>query len=286
MRQKENEIWKDIHGFEGMYKISSMGRVKSLKRYTKRSDGVIRFFSERILKLRKYSGEYNAVYLYKNGKAKNYTVHRLVANAFLPNPSKYPCINHKDSNPNNNRVENLEWCSYSYNIRYSYIFENHKKAMLGKKYGEHHNAKAVCQFDIKGNFVRVFSCAKEAADLLGMKRENITRNVKGRGFVTGGYIWCYEGDESSIMAKVQRHRDFLSRKSKCKCILQLDKGLVVGEYESIASAVRFLGKTSTSPICLALSGKRRSAYGYQWEYKQRNTVIDIKNKENGKDNKE
>lgn len=97
------EDWKDIKGYEGEYQISSCGRVRSLK-------------TNRVLKL--YEGDYSRVCLCKNGVKKTWKVHRLVADAFIPNPDNLPEINHKDENKYNNCVENLEWCSKVYNNNY------------------------------------------------------------------------------------------------------------------------------------------------------------------------
>lgn len=100
------EIWKKINGFED-YEISNFGRVKSFKRNR-----------DIILKPRKIGNNYLGVQLYKQ-KCKNYKISRLVAIHFIPNPSNLPCINHKDLNKHNDKVDNLEWCSYSYNNKHS-----------------------------------------------------------------------------------------------------------------------------------------------------------------------
>ena len=106
------EIWKDISGYEGHYQISIEGKVKSLVRWG--------FTKEVILKLFDNLKGYPKVNLYLNGKLKTFTVHRLVASAFIPNPSDYPQVNHKDTNKWNNNVENLEWCNNSYNLKHHF----------------------------------------------------------------------------------------------------------------------------------------------------------------------
>lgn len=114
------EIWKDIEGFEGYYQVSSYGRVKSCARCIctgGRTNHEISNLKERILKCNN-ADVYPGVVLCKEGKTFSKTVHRLVAQAFIPNPDNLPCINHKDCNPHNNCVDNLEWCTYKYNNEY------------------------------------------------------------------------------------------------------------------------------------------------------------------------
>ena len=96
---REEEIWKDVVGYEGLYQVSSLGRIKSLFRY------------KRILKPQKNIHGYLKVGLYKNGKCKIFNIHNLVANAFIENPNNYKYVNHKEKKKTNNRVENLEFCS-------------------------------------------------------------------------------------------------------------------------------------------------------------------------------
>ena len=109
------EIWKPIEGYEGLYEVSSYGRIKSLERY-RSNNGGIQLIKERIMKPLDYNG-YKNVLLWKNGSKKKEYVHRLVAKAFLSNPDNLKEVNHKDENPSNNMVENLEWCSHRYNMK-------------------------------------------------------------------------------------------------------------------------------------------------------------------------
>lgn len=100
------EIWKDVVGYEGLYKVSTYGRVYSCRKNMLLSTPTNR------------KKGYVDIVLFKNGRKKTEKVHRLVAKAFLPNPYNYPIINHKDENPSNNRVDNLEWCTNDYNLMY------------------------------------------------------------------------------------------------------------------------------------------------------------------------
>lgn len=108
------EIWKPVVGYEGLYEVSSYGRVRSLDRY----DSKNRFWKGRILKLSDDGRGYLDVQLCSNGKVKHHLVHRMVAQAFIPNPDNLPQVNHRDEDKTNNRVENLEMCDAKYNINY------------------------------------------------------------------------------------------------------------------------------------------------------------------------
>ncbi len=114
-----NEIWSNIEGFESSYEVSNLGRVRG-KRRTRKSKGIsISVVQGKILKQKTDKDGYKEVALCKEGKMYYKRVHRLVASAFIPNPNNYPVINHIDENPSNNCVSNLEWCSKSYNTKYS-----------------------------------------------------------------------------------------------------------------------------------------------------------------------
>ena len=113
------EIWKPVIGYEGLYEVSNLGRVRSIDRLVKYSNGQIHLHKGRMLSpglVHKLG--YLQVALCNNGKIKHKMVYRLVAEAFLPNPDNLPQVNHKDENPFNNCVENLEWCTIEYNINY------------------------------------------------------------------------------------------------------------------------------------------------------------------------
>ena len=110
------EIWKDIVGYEGLYQVSNLGNVKRLKGYKGRGKGYI--VEEHLIQPSINSRGYQNVILCKNGKTKTFTMHRLVAIAFLDNSDNFPQVNHKDENELNNCVDNLEWCDSKYNNNY------------------------------------------------------------------------------------------------------------------------------------------------------------------------
>lgn len=122
-----NEIWKDIEGYEGIFQVSNKGRVKSLERVVN-SNGGVRIIKERIRKPQDAHG-YLRVRLKNGSTDKNYFIHRLVANTFIPNPNNLPQVNHKDENPQNNIAENLEWCTHIYNQLYGTRIERIKVSL-------------------------------------------------------------------------------------------------------------------------------------------------------------
>ena len=126
------EIWKDISGFNGKYKISNFGRVKS-------------FHNNKELMLKPSVSHYGypRVTLYYNGISKYYEIHRLVALYFIPNINNLPCVNHKDENKLNNHADNLEWCSILYNVNYGTRNERISVNNKGKPKSEEHR-KNMC----------------------------------------------------------------------------------------------------------------------------------------------
>lgn len=119
------EIWKPVVGYEGLYEVSSYGRVRSLDRYDSRNcfrkGELMNFF---------YGCGYLKVVFCKNGIAKKYLVHRLVAQAFIPNPDNLPQVNHIDEDKSNNCVENLEWCDSKYNNNYGTLKERRRETLI------------------------------------------------------------------------------------------------------------------------------------------------------------
>lgn len=126
------EIWKDIPGYEGLYQVSNLGRVKSLRFRNNVCDKE----KERIMTLNKKDNEYLYVSLSKNGIRSNKYVHRLVATCFIPNDNNYETVNHIDYNVKNNNVNNLEWCSQKQNVFHSISHLKKRKNITHSNTGE------------------------------------------------------------------------------------------------------------------------------------------------------
>ena len=179
------EKWKDIPGYEGLYQISSCGRVKSLNY---RQTG-----KEKILKQITVNG-YKLVNFCNNGKVKQYQVHRLVAQAFIPNPNNYPIINHIDEQPYNNFKENLEWCTYEYNNSYGTKPERIGKARKGKHHTEETKSKISKAMvgknhpksrKVQASTGEMFDTVREAATWCSSYSANITNCCIGKLKHTG-----------------------------------------------------------------------------------------------------
>jgi len=113
------EIWKDIPGYEGHYQASNLGRIKSLCRFvTEKNTNRIRPLQGKVLIPSPNPKGYLGLALSKNGKVKQFRVHKIIAKVFIPNPNQLPEVNHIDENKNNNMAANLEWCDHYYNIMY------------------------------------------------------------------------------------------------------------------------------------------------------------------------
>lgn len=185
------EIWKDIKGYECLYQASNLGKIR-------RTESVVvdknkkrtRKFKSKIIKQILRKDGYYFVNLSKNGKVKTAKVHRLIAETFLKNDKNYNIINHKDGNKKNNNIANLEWCSCSHNNKEAYRLGLRKPTILkGTLNG---SSKPILQFDTSNNFIKKWSCIKEASKELKIKDSNISLVCKGKRNKAGGYVWKYD----------------------------------------------------------------------------------------------
>lgn len=172
------EIWKDIVGYENLYQVSNFGNVRSFKHK-----------KPKLLKPRKDSKGYLQIVLSNHNKSrKNFLIHRLVAQAFIPNPKNYPVINHKDENPLNNNVSNLEWCTQKYNTNYGTAQERRVKKLTNRK----DQSKPVLQYDKNGIFVKEYPSIMDAERNTGVNHQHIGKVCKGKLKSARGYVWKYK----------------------------------------------------------------------------------------------
>lgn len=167
-------MWKDIAGYEGLYQISDRGEVITLPRTVDAKRCILHRKSRKPKSFFRGRGDikYEFVALTRDGKTQFAAVHRLVAQAFIPNPNGYMEVNHIDKNTKNNCVDNLEWCSKQYNIEYS------------------HN-KAVQQYSVSGELIETYKSTIYASQMTGIGATSITNNLKKRSMTAGGYVWKY-----------------------------------------------------------------------------------------------
>ena len=181
----KGEIWKPVKGYEGLYQVSNMGRVKSLNyRHTGK---------ERILKARKNRGGYLQVNLYKEGKMKRCSVHQLVGQVFCENPMGYTEVNHVDEDKTNNMAENLEFCSRSYNCSYG----TRSMRVAEKNTNNPKISKPVIAIDVRTGLILEFVSSREAERETGISNSSIIKCCKGKRNSAGGFYWMYRNNNDT-----------------------------------------------------------------------------------------
>lgn len=191
------EIWRNVKDFEGLYQVSNLGRVRSLDHYVN-SNGGVRLVKGVLIKPKIDSGGYMRVTLHKNDTHKNYQLHRLVGMTFPDLIEWTECakgkpfnklqINHKDENPSNNNINNLQWCVVEDNLIYGTRLDRIKEKLInGKK------SKSVSQYTIDGQFVAEYPSIAEAYRQTHILSSYICKCLKGydKFETAGGYIWKY-----------------------------------------------------------------------------------------------
>ena len=170
------EIWKDIKGYEGLYQVSNFGRVKNLRR-------------DKVLKLSERGG-YLRVALTINYNSKWFSVHRLVAQCFLPNVNNLPQVNHKDGVKTNNNISNLEWCTNKENSRHAW-----RNNLCNNTFRKN---RLILQKDDKGKVLKVWERFSEIEEKLKITKKNICSCCHGKRKRAGGYMWEFKKEEKCV----------------------------------------------------------------------------------------
>jgi hypothetical protein len=170
--RKIKEKWKDVVGYEGVYQVSTIGRVK-------------RIDSGKILRIAIRKDGYATVSLWKNNIGKSFCVHRLVALSFLENPEGKPMVNHIDSNKSNNNISNLEWCTRCENAKHGYDFGNVRPPRLDKK---------VWKVSLSGERIKMYMSIRDAAKDNNADDSHITKVLKGKLNKTANFKWEYHDE--------------------------------------------------------------------------------------------
>ena len=203
------EIWKDIEGYESLYMVSSLGRVKSL------GNGNSNKSKLKIMKTTLNHKGYPMIKLCKEGVGKGFSVHRLVAKAFIPNPNNLPQVNHKDENKQNNCVENLEWCTNEYNHNYGTRIERVRQKQIGNpnmksglgKFGIlNGNSRPILQFSKDWDFIKKWDSIADSSRGIGKPYKGCVSTISGccagKKKTAYGYKWGYADDYERIPFKV------------------------------------------------------------------------------------
>jgi len=264
------EIWKDVCGYEGLYKVSNYGNVKTL--YAN---------PPKIMKPTRSSTGYYHLQLYKNGKSKTVAVHTIVTHAFLGNPYGKE-VNHIDGDKSNNNVSNLEYVTKSQNQLHAIKHNLRPKSPMTGRFGaDSPTSRIILQYDMNGNFLKKWVGISETARVLGINSSTISSCINGKGKSAGGYMWkpylggeiqdtippctdkkkpIFKGRKKAVYPKnVKRNR-------KCKPIAQYSTD---GNLIKIWDSYKYIEETyknSNSNIYKCISGKVKTAYGFIWKF--------------------
>lgn len=245
------EIWKDIKGYEGLYQVSNLGRVKSLPKIKKTPTTT--YYTEEMIKKSNLCKGYLRLPLCKEGHSKNFFVHCLVAQAFLGDANGLT-VNHKDENKLNNRADNLEYMTLAESIRYGGGIQRSAKSRTD-------NPKIctpVNQYSLDGKFIRRYDSIKQAKQLNHFYKENISLCCCHKRNQSNGFIWRYDGDADVTYKKKTNAIPIV--------VFDIDNNYI-GDFDSAVSASAFT-KVSRPDICDCCKGRKKSVNGYKFKYKE------------------
>ncbi len=247
------EVWKDVVGYEMLYKVSSFGRIVSLPKIMK-TPTTQYLTKTREITQKKDKGGYFRVGLTKDGVRRQHFVHRLVAEAFL-GVNRIMTVNHKDEDKSNNHVENLEYMTRAENVRYGTGVKRASKSRMENPY----NAVAVNQYTTDGRFVARYKSGMDAIRALGKMgcSSGIVECCRREHHTAFGYVWRFDGDVDTSFTKSTNARAVV------RCDLN---GNPIQEFPSLEAASNKC-KVSKAHICDCCRGNRAKAGGSKWKYK-------------------
>lgn len=175
-------MWKDVIGYEGLYQVSDEGQVRSYGKYIQVRPNCTIYREGKILWPEVCKNGYLRVQLYKDNSRNHKLIHRLVAEAFIPNPNNLETVNHKNENKQDNSIDNLEWMSAVDNIRYGTGIQ--RKSSSKKR--------PVKQLSLEGELIRVWDSARDAEAELGIKNSSICSCCRGKQKTAGNFKWEYD----------------------------------------------------------------------------------------------
>lgn len=233
------ELWKDVVGFENFYEVSTLGRVRSKDRKINYKNIGTAIRKGIILSPKIGNTGYYEVVLVKFNIKKYCRIHRLVAEAFIPNPNNFSCINHKDENKLNNKVENLEWCTSKYNTEIYY----NKRTIL-------------YQYDLEGNYIRTWNSITKAAEFYNIDKTGIQHCCKGLLKTYYNFIWTYN-------ELTKENFKLRTTDNKVKVLQYSLNGVLLNTFNSMVEASSIVG-CKPSFISMCCSGIRKSKK-YIWK---------------------
>lgn len=238
------EIWRDVVGYEGLYKISNFGNVFSN-------------YVSRIIRPGTTRDGYKYVFLSKNKEKKMNTIHRLVAKAFLDNPNNYPIVNHKDENPSNNRADNLEWCTVAYNNTYNNAHIKRAQFL----------SKRVYRYNKYGNIFEEYASVQDASKILKVSSGDIVDCCNGNLITYLNSVWSYEVlSKQDVIERFQKSATYRQNNKLSKKVNQYDlNGNFIASYPSAREASRQLG-ISQSLISSVCRGEHPHTHGFIFKY--------------------
>jgi len=265
----DNEIWKPISGFEGYYEVSSFGRIRSVERYVKQANH-LRYVKPKIKQAIVGSDGYPRVTLCRDRKSRQYRVHRLVADSFIPNPDNKPFVDHINTDKTDFRIENLRWVDACENARNPNTMEHCRLNTYTKERsrkihettrarGTRNAPKTVYQYTKDGLFVESFDSLEEAGRKTNIHPTSIRRSLNDNTQSAGGYMWFTTPQTNTPLYKRREHK-------KYKRVSYYDKkGELIGVYGSLQEAEIETGIDRHNIVRNALSDSKPRRYKFKLE---------------------